>query len=89
LITKKGTACLGGFGIKGIITDPTVVERGAMTTPIPVNYYMAPELLNPQQFGLAHSNPSRESDVYSFTMTAYMVPCSCFATRIDDGHLSP
>ena len=35
--------------------------------------YMAPELLNPKQFGLTHSNPSKESDVYSFAMTAYEV----------------
>ena len=35
--------------------------------------YMAPELLNPKQFGLTHSNPSKESDVYSFAMTAYKV----------------
>ena len=34
---------------------------------------MAPELLNPSQFSLANSNPSKESDVYSLAMTAYEV----------------
>ena len=34
---------------------------------------MAPELLNPLQFNLANSNPSKESDVYSLAMTAYEV----------------
>ena len=37
---------------------------------------MAPELLNPSQFSLANSNPSKESDVYSLAMTAYEVPTS-------------
>ena len=34
---------------------------------------MAPELLNPLQFDLANSNPSKESDIYSFAMTAFEV----------------
>jgi len=37
---------------------------------------MAPELLNPPQFGLPNSNPSKESDVYSLAMTAYEVRSS-------------
>ena len=45
-----------------------------MTTSKPgATRYLAPELLNPQQFGHTESNPSRESDVYSFAMTAYEV----------------
>lgn len=77
MITEKGAACLGDFGITGIITDPAVVERNVVTTSKPgVTRYMAPELLDPPQFGSKHSNPSRESDVYSFAMTAYEVPYS-------------
>jgi len=34
---------------------------------------MAPELLNPPQFSLSNSNPSKESDIYSLAMTAYEV----------------
>ena len=34
---------------------------------------MAPELLNPSQFSLTNSNPSKESDIYSLAMTAYEV----------------
>ena len=37
---------------------------------------MAPELLNPLQFNLADSNPSKESDVYSLAMTAFEVRSS-------------
>ena len=33
--------------------------------------YMAPELLNPSQFCLPNSNPTKESDVYSIAMTTY------------------
>jgi len=37
---------------------------------------MAPELLNPSQFSLSNSNPSKESDIYSLAMTAYEVTSS-------------
>ena len=72
LITDGGVACLGDFGITGVITDPTVMESGSITTFEPdVVRYMAPELLNPSQFYLANSNPSKESDIYSLAMTTY------------------
>ena len=48
-----------------------------MTTSKPgLTRYMAPELLNPPQFDLTHSDPSKDSDVYSFAMTAYEVHSS-------------
>lgn len=75
LITEGGTARIGDFGITGIITDPTVVEPRCTTgsrSPGLVRY-MAPELLNPSQFNLANGNPSKESDIYSFAMTAFEV----------------
>jgi len=53
------------------------VEPGSTTTSKPgVVRYMAPELLNPSQFSLVNSNPSKESDVYSLAMTAYEVSSS-------------
>ena len=64
--------CLGDFGITVIITDTAVVGRDSLRT-LMIARYMAPELLDPQQFGFGHSNPSRESDVFSFAMTAYEV----------------
>ena len=54
-----------------------------------VTRYMAPELLDPQQFGLSQSNPSKESDVYSFAMTAYEVLSSCLVARVTDVRLLP
>jgi serine/threonine protein kinase len=55
----------------------TVMESGSTTTSKPgVVRYMAPELLDPPQFGLADSSPSKESDVYSLAMTTYEVRSS-------------
>ena len=73
MIDKNGVARLGDFGITGVITDPTVVELGDGTMSMPGARYMAPELLNPTQFHLQNSNPTKESDVYSLAMTAYEV----------------
>ena len=73
MIDEKGVARLGDFGITGVITDPTVFEPGYTTSKPGVVRYMAPELLNPAQFHLQNSNPTKESDVYSLAMTAYEV----------------
>ena len=50
---------------------------------------MAPELLNPPQFNLTHSNPSKESDVFSFAMTTYEVFCSYLVARATNRRLPP
>ena len=89
MIDRDGTARLGDFGIVGVITDPTVVEPGSTTTSKPgVVRYMAPELLNPTQFHLQNSSPTRESDVYSLAMTAYEVGSPGFYTATADISLS-
>ena len=50
------------------------MEPGSTTTSKPgVVRYTAPELLNPSQFGLLNSNPTKESDIYSFAVTTYEV----------------
>ena len=46
--------------------------------------YMAPELLSPKQIGFKRSNPSKETDVYSFAMTAYKVFSSYLVARVTD-----
>ena len=88
MITKEGNARLGDFGITGIITDPTVVEQDRVTTSGSTRY-MAPELLDPELFGLKHSNPSKESDVHSFAMTAYEVFFPHLVARIANRYLLP
>jgi len=47
---------------------------------------MPPELLDPVQYGLEQSNPSKESDVYSLAMTAFEVLSSNFLARFTHGH---
>ena len=82
LISDDGIAPLGDFGIVGVITGPTVVYLDNMTAPKPgVVRYMAPEVLNPLQFGVSHSNPSKESDVYSLAMTVYEVRSFQYPTQ--------
>jgi len=72
-----------------IITGPTA-ERGGMTTSKPgTTRYLAPELLDPLYFGFEHSNPSKESDVYSFAVTAYEVFYSYLVARIVDKRFLP
>jgi serine/threonine protein kinase len=39
---------------------------------------MAPELLNPSDFGLKSSNPTKKSDIYAFGMTVYQVSNAFF-----------
>ena len=56
------------------MTDPTLVERDSITTSkTGYTRYLAPELLDPVKFGLRAANCSKESDVFSFVMTAYEV----------------
>ena len=88
MITEEGNACIGDFGIAAIITDPAIVELDSMTTSKPgAVRYMAPELLAPFQFNLADRGPSKESDVYSFAMTAYEVFFPCLAVCVANEHL--
>ena len=57
------------------MTDP-IVDPGSSTPFKPgVVRYMAPELLDPSQFNLLNSDPTRESDIYSLALTTYEV-CS-------------
>ena len=39
--------------------------------------YMAPELLNPSDFGLVDSSSTKESDIYTFGLVTYQVSTPC------------
>ena len=39
--------------------------------------YMAPELLDPSDFGLEDSSPTKESDIYAFGLVTYRVSTAC------------
>lgn len=75
LIKADGVACVADLGILKVMTDPSVVEPSKATSEHGIIRYMAPEQINPSQFGLTNSNPSKRSDVHSLAMTAYEV---CF-----------
>jgi len=59
------------------MTDPEVTSTGTVpTSKKGLTRYMAPEQIDPTQFGREHGDPPlKESDVHSFAMTTYEV---CF-----------
>ena len=67
-------ACLADFGHSTLIFDcltlNTVTHRSDFTSTV---RFMAPELHNPELFGLNDATPTRESDVYSFAMVMWEV----------------
>ncbi|KAF9789390.1 kinase-like domain-containing protein [Thelephora terrestris] len=69
LIDQDGHACLAGFSLLTIVSDPTSptvsssYRGGAGTT-----RWMSPELLDPDQYGIRDSRPTKESDAYALGM---------------------
>jgi len=57
------------------MTDPEVTSTGTVpTSKKGLTRYMAPEQIDPTQFGREHGDPPlKESDVHSFAMTAFEV----------------
>ena len=71
LINDIGHACLADFSLLTIASDQstmmtTCVEGGTFR-------WMSPELLDPEQFGLTQSRPTKESDCYALGMVVYEV----------------
>lgn len=64
-------AVLADFGLITVISAVQVAT--ASTTGVGTVRWMAPELLLPEAYGLLHSVPSKESDVYAFGMLIYEV----------------
>lgn len=53
--------------------------------------WLAPELLDPEQFDMDHSRPTYASDVYAFALTAVEVCNFLYAlryTQLDASHLT-
>jgi len=61
-------------GLIATISDRNTVDPSSMTFLSADNFrYMGPELLDPEAFGLAECNPTRESDIYAFGVVTYQV----------------
>ena len=71
LINDNGRACLADFGLLTITSDQLTTTssrvEGGMAR------WMGPELLDPGQFGLTESRPTKESDCYALGMVIYEV----------------
>jgi len=71
LIDNDGHARLANFGLLTIISDnPTVASTAVGAT---MAYWMSPELLVPESFGLKESRPTKPSDCYALGMMVYEV----------------
>lgn len=74
LINAKHRACLADFGLASIAYDSNAPNiTSSFSTRAMTIRWTAPELLNPERFGLEHVLPSRASDVYAFGMVAWEV----------------
>lgn len=66
-------ACLADFGFMSMVLDPdhpmscsAHLEGGTLM-------FMSPELLRPQEFGMKHSIPTIQSDIYAFGLVMFQV----------------
>jgi len=71
LIDNDGCARLADFGLLTIISDEPTVTSTAIGAAMA--YWMSPELLVPERFGLNESHPTHESDCYALGMMIYEV----------------
>ena len=72
---------LTSYGLTATALKLTIPRPGS-TGPLSTGTvrYMAPELLNPSDFGLKNSNPTKKSDMYAFGVVTYQVSATCFTS---------
>ncbi|THH27136.1 hypothetical protein EUX98_g7058 [Antrodiella citrinella] len=68
LLNKHGNACLTDFGMS-LITEGTGYNYGSMHGGGAIRW-QAPELIDPEAFGLEGTRPTTQSDVFSIACTA-------------------
>ena len=73
LIDQDGHARLADFGLLTIISDHTYFNTSSSALTGGTTRWMSPELLDPEQFGLDHGRPTKESDCYALGMVIYEV----------------
>jgi len=71
LIDDDGNARLANFGLLTIVSDePTITSTVVGAS---MAYWMGPELLFPDKFGLTETHPTKPSDCYALGMMVYEV----------------
>ena len=73
LIDQDGHARLADFGLLTIVSDHTNFMSSSSAPSGGTTRWMSPELLHPEQFGLDHGRPTKESDCYALGMVIYEV----------------
>ena len=65
---------MADFGLTKFVTDANTTTAGtSSTTHGGTTRWLAPELLEPEAFGLKHNTPSEQSDVYALAMVFFEV----------------
>src|SRR5882762_4512311 len=76
MISEDGCACLTDVGLMRVAGDLSSGTAATNTSTIEGGYsvrWSAPELLDPERFGLERGGPTKKSDVYSMAMAIYEV----------------
>ncbi|EPS97213.1 hypothetical protein FOMPIDRAFT_38435, partial [Fomitopsis schrenkii] len=74
LIDERGSACLSDFGLSTVLYGIDTLNTATCITGFRSTLrWMAPELHDPEEFGLDSSAPTRESDIWAFSVTMWEV----------------
>ena len=71
LIDQTGNARLADSGLLAVVSDSANLSSSSSYTQGDVARWMSPELIDPQQFGLAKGRPTVSSDCYALGMVVY------------------
>ena len=71
LIDDTGNVRLADFGLLTIISDPTNILSSTSYAQGGTVRCMAPELIDPEKFGLEDNRPTKSSDCYALGMVIY------------------
>ena len=67
------TACLADFGFTTMAFDPQLSMASSNALQGGTLTFMAPELLLPSKYGLKDSTPTKEADIYAFSLVILQV----------------
>ncbi|EMD33663.1 hypothetical protein CERSUDRAFT_24906, partial [Gelatoporia subvermispora B] len=84
LVDEKGVACLADFGFAAFCHNEHTGFISNSSTKGLTMRWAAPEMLNPELFGLSEACPTKECDVYALSMVMWEV----FTGTVPFPHLS-